>query len=270
MGTPTNVALRLFDIYNRNGFQVTSELSPEFVYSNRYVFTRLYSNNKNLTYHLGITMREVHFLESLSSLKDIKNIFIIGNSFGFSTFALALMNPQAKIVAIEIGMEEFTAEWIEQTNRIARAEGLDITVIQGSSPGNNAEIIERELGGRIDLAFVDGLHTNEAVEADFESLVPFGHDETIYVFHDVLSFAMTEGLSKVISRHPMDARVFFSTPSGMAVALKKPPPQYDTFCNVYGCNGLVQMIINSGLAAREAEERAESANATQPALRVPA
>lgn len=265
MGTDNNIAMRLFDIYHRNGYQVTSELSPEFVFSDKYVFTRLYSNNENLTYHLGITMREVHFLESLSSLRDAKNIFIIGNSFAFSTLALALMNPQAKVVAIEIGMEPFTADWIERTNTIAQAEGLNIKVIQGSSPQNNAEIINRELDGRIDLAFIDGLHTNEAVEVDLESLLPFGHDETMYVFHDVLSFSLTHGLSKVLSRHPMDARVFFSTPSGMAVLSKNQPPQYDTFCNVYGCNDLVQMIINSGKAKREAEIRAEGGRNQQPA-----
>ncbi|MFV3130060.1 class I SAM-dependent methyltransferase [Niveispirillum sp. KHB5.9] len=254
MGTPTNIALRLFDIYNRQGFQITSELNSEHVYSDTYIFTRIYQNNRSQTHHLGIAMREVHFLESLCSLRDIRNIFVIGNSFAFSTFALALINPQAKVVAIEIGDEDFTAEWIDRTNRIAREEGLNITVIKGSSPENNADIINREFDGRIDLAFVDGLHTTAAVEADFESLIPFGHDETMFVFHDVLSFSLTEGLSRVVTRHPMDGRVFFATPSGMAVVQKTLPPNYDIFSETYGCSALVQIIINAYRAAKEEEE----------------
>lgn len=247
MGTRPNLAMRLFDIYTRQGFQITSELSAEFVHSDRYTFTRLYKGIRNLTYHLGIALREVHFLESLCSMRYSQNIYIVGNSFAFSTIALALINPNSKVVVIEIGNEDFTAEWIELTNSIAAQEGLNIKVIRGRSPDDNAEIIRRELDGRIDLAFVDGLHTDEAIEADFTSLIPFGHDQTVYIFHDVLTFGLTEGLMRVVEKHPMNGNLFFATPSGIAVLQRDLPPDYGTFCNVYGSNEIVQAIISANL-----------------------
>lgn len=249
MAKSKSVALRLFEIYKKNGFMLTSELEPQYINSAKFIFTRLYVGHLNQTYHLGIAMREIAFLESLSSLTDFRNIFIVGNSFGFSTLALALMNPQAKVVAIEIGMETFTNSWIEATNAIAQAEGLNVKVVKGSSPENNAEIIDRELGGSIDFAFVDGLHTNEAVQKDFDSLRPFGHSRTIYGFHDVLSHKMVEGLSACVSRNPIPTHFFFATPSGIALASQEFPPGFDVFCDLYASNGLTQAILERGVAA---------------------
>ncbi|MFY8093326.1 MAG: class I SAM-dependent methyltransferase [Niveispirillum sp.] len=243
------VALRLFEIYKKNGFLLSSELEPEYVKTDKFIFTRLYIGHMNQTYHLGIAMREIAFLESLSSLTDFKTIFIIGNSFGFSTLALALMNPQAKVVAIEIGLEPFTERWIEATNTIAQAEGLNVKVVKGSSPENNAEIIERELGGSIDFAFVDGLHTNDAVQKDFDSLRPFGHNRTIYGFHDVLAHKMVEGLSAAVGRNPIPTQIFFATPSGIALASAEFPEGFDVFCDLYGSNSLTQAILQKGVAA---------------------
>lgn len=249
MANIKTVSLRLFEIYKKNGFLLSSELEPAYMNSQQFVFTRLYVGHINQTYHLGITMREIAFLESLSSLSDFKNIFIIGNSFGFSTFALALMNPQAKVVAIEIGMEPFTDQWITRTNDIARAEGLNIKVVKGSSPENNAEIIEREFGGSVDFAFIDALHTNEAVQRDFDSLRPFGHRRTIFGFHDVLAHKMVEGLSASVGRNPIPTQIFFATPSGIALASYEFPEGFDVFCDLYGSNGLTQAILERGVAA---------------------
>lgn len=249
MVKPKTVALRLFEIYKKNGYTLSSELEPSYMKSDKFVFTRLYIGHMNQTYHLGITMREIAFLESLSSLTDFKKIFIVGNSFGFSTFALALMNPQAKVVAIEIGMEPFTEQWIDRTNTIAQAEGLNIKVVKGSSPENNAEIIERELGGSIDFAFIDGLHTNEAVQKDFDSLRPFGHPRTIFGFHDVIAHNMIEGLSASVGRNPIPTQIFFATPSGVALSSQEFPEGFDVFCDLYGSNGLTQAILRHGVAA---------------------
>lgn len=249
MSKAKSVALRLFEIYKKNGYMLSSELEPAYAKSEHFVFTRLYVGHLNQTYHLGIAMREIAFLESLSSLSDFKNIFIVGNSFGFSTLALALMNPQAKVVAIEIGMEPFTDQWIARTNAFAQAEGLNVTVVKGSSPENNAEIIERELGGTIDFAFVDGLHTNDAVQKDFDSLRPFGHRRTIYGFHDVLAHKMAEGLSAAVSRNPIPTQIFFATPSGIALASQEFPEGFDVFCDLYGSNSLTQAILERGVNA---------------------
>lgn len=249
MGKSKTVALRLFEIYKKHGFLLSSELEPALVNSDKFVYTRLYVGHLNQTYHLGITMREIQFLESLSSLTDFKNIYIIGNSFGFSTLALALMNPQAKVVAIEIGMEPFTDGWISRTNEIAKAEGLDITVVKGSSPQNNAEIIQREFDGPVDFFFVDGLHTNEAVEQDFKSLRPFAHNRTIFGFHDVLAFKMVQGLAAAVQHDPIPVQLFFATPSGVALASHEFPEGFDVFCDLYGSNDLIQAILNHGVAA---------------------
>lgn len=247
MSKTPSVAMRLFGIYKKYGFTLSSELEPTFIGSNHFIFTRLYANNLNQTYHLGLALREVAFLESLSSISDFKKIYIVGNSFGFSTLALSLINPDAKVVAIEIGMEPFTEQWIGATNKIADDEGLNIKVVKGSSPENTAEIINAELGGSIDFAFVDGMHTNPAIELDFNSLRPFGHRRTIYGFHDVLSHKMQDGLMAAVQKDPIPTQVFFATPSGVALASHEFPSGFDTFCDVYGSNSLVQGILNRGV-----------------------
>src|SRR5215471_15565442 len=68
-------------------------------------YTWLMKDNQNFTQGLGISMQEVYFLECLFAVFHPTNVFAIGNSFGWSTLALALLNPQAKVVAIDAGYD---------------------------------------------------------------------------------------------------------------------------------------------------------------------
>ena len=82
-------------------------------------FTWFIKDGESLTNGLGIAMQEVYFLECLFARLKPKSIFIIGNSAGWSSLALALLNPQARCVAIDAGFDRNALDGLDFTNRVA-------------------------------------------------------------------------------------------------------------------------------------------------------
>ena len=109
---------RLIDIYQRRGFLVSTGLNPcHFENFKTAPFTWLIKEGKNHTDGLGISTQEIYFLECLFEEFAPQNIFIIGNSFGWSTLAMSLLNPAAQIVAIDSGFSKNSLDGIDFTNR---------------------------------------------------------------------------------------------------------------------------------------------------------
>ncbi len=102
-------------------------------------------------------------LEGLSNVYQPKNIFIIGNAFGWSMVVMSLAFPNAKIVALDAGVEgKDNMLGVELTNKIANSENLNCCVEYGYSPRDTKKVVNKHFGSeKIDFVFIDGLHTNE-------------------------------------------------------------------------------------------------------------
>jgi predicted O-methyltransferase YrrM len=216
-------------LYKRYGYDVKTGLNPYHFNGKAplyYPFTFLFRINtvNELETGGGISPVEVYLLESLSSVYKSKNIFIIGNAFGWSTIVMALCFPNAKIVAIDAGIEgKDNMFGIELTNHIAKYENLNCIVEYGFSPQNTKEVIDKHFKDqKLDLVFIDGLHTNRQLLKDFYGVVDFCYEKTIFLFHDVINWKMKKAFLRIknyLKQH--DSMLLYRTTSGMGVSIPK-------------------------------------------------
>src|SRR5688572_7381883 len=180
---------KLLQLYRQRGHEIVFGVHPKFSGLDDSEAAHIITCDRHLTHHLGIYPGEIYFLEHLLSEFHPKRIFVIGNSFGWSTFALAMLAPQATVLAIEAGAEPFTESWIEQSNSIAADANLRVRVQKGISPPD-VDRVAPIAGGPFDLVFVDGMHTSKQAVQDYTAVARHSHDATIFLFHDVVLFNM--------------------------------------------------------------------------------
>jgi len=209
---------RLIRLYEDRGFTISTGLNPlHFQGLKLAPFTWLVKDGESWTRGLGISAQEIFFLEGLFETYRPRNLLVIGNSFGWSTLALAMLNPEAKIVALDSGFDNHSLEGIALTNEIAAEEGLRVLAVEGSSPEDVPPNVMEHLGGRVDCSFVDGLHTNEQVTRDYEAIRPFAPPEAVYLFHDVHDYDLYPAFERIRETWSGESRVLLGTPSGMAI-----------------------------------------------------
>src|SRR6185436_7530917 len=85
--------IRLLRIYEAEGYRVQIGLNPLHCRGEEAApFTFLSKNGQPVdTGGGGVALQEIYFLEHLAQLADFKSIFIIGNSFGWSTILMSLL-----------------------------------------------------------------------------------------------------------------------------------------------------------------------------------
>lgn len=213
------VLSKLVDIYESRGFRVSSGLNP--VHFDNYALapsTWLIKEGSSYTNGLGIGLQEVYFLECLFENFAPKNIFIIGNSLGWSSVGLSLINPSANIVAIDDGSDQNALEGIQLTNTIAKEEGLGLKVVQGRSPEDVGPAIDGNFDAPVDFAFIDGCHTNDHIVIDFTAIQAKASPDCVYLFHDVHQFNLKQGFDKILADSGLTGRILMSTPSGVGIA----------------------------------------------------
>jgi predicted O-methyltransferase YrrM len=116
--------------------------------------------------------------------------YVIGHAFGLSTFCLALAYPENHVIAIDNWSEgeegsiaKKLTESIIETNRLS-----NVSIYTGSSPKDTPSAlacIEKSNKGKLSLAFIDGLHTNEAASADFTGILPYLDEKSVVLWHNV-------------------------------------------------------------------------------------
>jgi hypothetical protein len=185
-------------------------------------------------------------LEKISTLYKPSRIYIVGNGLGWSTLGLAILNPTARVVAIDPDQD------IELVNRIAAAEGLNCAVRAGSSPDDNSKIIMEEFDGSPDLFLIDGMHTNEHVAKDWASLYNLGGAEALYMFHDVFSFDLFQAMRAI--RHQGSGAVMtfvnlLASPSGMAALVTAGEKELLSFLKIFSPSaGAINHLIQRASA----------------------
>jgi predicted O-methyltransferase YrrM len=212
---------KLVEMYRTQGIDICTGLgSYEFdgLPSSAAPFTWFFKNDRNITSGLGIAMQEIYLLEHILSAYQPRNVLIIGNSQGWSTLATALLLPHSRVVAIDAGFDESSLQGLDLTNRMAALGGLDkLRAVKGVSPQDVAAIVDSTLDGRVDFAFIDGTHTNEQIVLDFQAVSMKAATDAVYLFHDVHSFNLYNGIARIEAVAGHAARTLAATPSGMAL-----------------------------------------------------
>ncbi len=217
-----SVLPKLMRIFRDHGYQPLTGYNSHFFQNHRDApFTRLLSADGQLLGHAGLALQEVMFIEGLQGYVAPKGIFAIGNAYGWSSVALALIFPEAHVVAIDP-----LVDGIDLTNQLAASNGLALTALVGSSPDDVAATVARNLPGGIDLALIDAMHTNEAALDDFKAVQAAAHDRTVFIFHDVMTWKLEDAMF-AIRDLGYTMRILTRTPSGMAIAYRVATPELD-------------------------------------------
>jgi predicted O-methyltransferase YrrM len=213
-----NVALRLYPLYRDQGFSVVSGLNALHWNRRRWVpFTKFLRSGKSVTWHLGISLHEVNFLDSLATISPARSVLVIGNSYGWSAVALALANPDAKVTAIDPALSPDTLEGLKITNAIAKAAELALVAVRGAAPQDVASLVPEHLPAPPDLILIDALHNNEHVVIDFEAARKVASPDAVFLFHDVHDFNLYAAMDHVRATG-LVVRRLMATPSGMVIA----------------------------------------------------
>jgi hypothetical protein len=223
---------RLVRLYERHGYQVLSSVAPLLwvrlatdksrplvTPPNDRLFTYILSNDVFCSGGGGLHMTEIYFLECLAEVLSPSRIFVIGNAFGWSTLALALGFPEARVVAIDSDGVPGGNRGVAFTNAAAEAAGLNATAVVASSPQDVQRVVDEHLGGPIDLVLIDGDHTNEQQSIDFEACRAVASPDCVYLLHDVLNWDMIPGLKAIAAANEgrLNAELLTRTASGMAI-----------------------------------------------------
>jgi predicted O-methyltransferase YrrM len=144
---------------------------------------------------------EIRIFYDICQLVKPARSLIIGNGFGVSAFTIALAWPEGEVVAMDNWSEgEAGIVARDLSLSIGRTAGLNgrVTIFTGTSPEDTPAAIRpwTERGqGTLDLAFIDGLHTDDAAAADFQGLSPYLRSGSVVLWHNVhktpIAFAET-------------------------------------------------------------------------------
>jgi hypothetical protein len=237
---------RLVALYEQEGFAISSGLDASHSGAQLSEFTFLFDHTDSLTGDLGIALKEVYFLECLlGNTYRPQRVFGVGASFGWSALTMALLLPESKHAVLEIGNVPFTQEWIGRVNNMAAREHLPLTIVQGASPIDTAATVQNYLDGRVDLAFIDGLHNAEQIKADVAAVLPFLTPTGAILLHDVIAFNLIEAVREIIAETGLMGRMLPATPSGLAV-LHGPdwPEEAKLACRCFGANRWAPVMLD--------------------------
>lgn len=212
------ILARLTALYESRGIQISTGLNPshfdDFAYA---PFTWFVKDGTSLTNGLGIALQEVYFLECLFARFRPERLFVVGNSLGWSSLALALLNPQGRVLAIDAGFDGNSVWGIELTNGIAREHDLPLTVAKGLSPTDVPRLLGEHAMIPVEFTFVDGYHSVEQVGLDFAAIRPHAAPECLYLFHDVETFGLRPGIERLAAESGLAWQSLLGTTSGMAL-----------------------------------------------------
>lgn len=145
---------------------------------------------------------DVELLVRLCSLVRPRRIFAVGNAFGFSSLVLSYACNNAPVDVLDAEQEGGdNHRGSELTREIAAAEGRNIRVHVGFSPGDTGFVMQKG-NGTYDLAFVDGRHSDRNLIMDFLGLREYLGPAPVVVFHDVGYYGLWQGVSRVLRAQP--------------------------------------------------------------------
>lgn len=208
----------LLEVYEAEGVEISTGLSSWHLQNCAEApFTWFMRGGKKLTHGLGIALQEVYLIECMFASWRPKRMLVIGNSYGWSTIALALANRDGRTLGLDTGASVESVAGIHLTNKVAKKHGLDCYAVAAASPGGVAPTVARELKGPVEFAFIDGEHSREALARDFAAIRAVATPDCVYLCHDVLNFDLRPAVVEIAEREGLAFDVLTRTPSGMAI-----------------------------------------------------
>jgi hypothetical protein len=186
------------------------------------------SDGRRISTGGGLTVPDVMLFAGLSRVISPEAIFVIGNAFGYSTFVLAELFPEALIDVIDAeadGPDNRLGS--DLTRRISAEHYPNVNLTVGYSPRDIPRSVRAR---RYELVFVDGLHTNAQMVQDFHGIRPILSSDCIVVFHDVASAHMQTGWAEVRNTAEADGFEGFElawTSVGVAVIVRGAPAAHE-------------------------------------------
>ena len=224
----TTILPKLFNIYRSASYEPITGYSPFHFFNYRDIsFTHFLKDNHILGCP-GLALQEIMFIEQFQSFISPRRILIIGNAFGWSTIALALIFPGAKTVAIDPD-----ADGVNITNNLIAKNSLPARAVIARSPEDVAAVVREHLDGSVDFSLIDAIHTDEAMAADFGAIKVMATDDAFYLFHDVINWNMIKGFSALLAKFHLKGKVFTRTASGMALAYPSASPAFETYLDCF-------------------------------------
>lgn len=158
------------------------------------------NTNKKYDMGLGITKKEILYLQKYSEFFKNPNIFIVGNAFGFSTFVFNYIFKNSKIDVIDSEIEGVDVKiGSDITQKIIKKNNFNINLYIGSSPEDTKKCLRFD---DYDIIFIDGLHTNQQLELDFYGIKDYlNKKKYICLCHDVAYAKMESGFNEIISKN---------------------------------------------------------------------
>jgi predicted O-methyltransferase YrrM len=181
---------KVLNAYKKHGYTVNLG-SPARLYST------IIDNNRKRTINCsgGFTVSDAFLFSAVSRIIQPKNILVIGNSFGLSTFVLADLFPNATIDAIDAELEDNEPQLgSEITRKIIKSDFSNVNLTIGFSPDDLLKVAN---GKTYNFIFVDAMHTNVAVLKDYYGIQGLISDDCLVYFHDVANCNMFEAWNNI-------------------------------------------------------------------------
>jgi pimeloyl-ACP methyl ester carboxylesterase len=219
---------KLFNIYRAAGYEPITGYSPFHFFNLRDVPFTVFLKHNTISGCPGLALQEIMFVEQFRDFIAPQRVLIIGNAYGWSTIALALTFPSAKVVAIDPDIAG-----VNFTNDLIAKNGLSARAVAARSPESVESVVKEYLGGPVDFSLIDAVHTNETMTADFSSIKVVATDNAFYLFHDVINWNMISGFNEILIKYQLKGKVFTRTASGMALAYDSLAPAFENYLDCF-------------------------------------
>lgn len=183
--------LKVIEAYKACGYEIVLG-NPDCL------LTRLSRNGRPIDSSAAISLSDLLLFQWIAAMAPWERALVIGNSFGFSSFLLADLCAACSVDAIDAEVEGNENQLgSEITRHIARDyyPGVQLTI--GFSPRD----LEKACRFReYEFIFIDGLHTNKQLIADFEGIRDLRSENSVVYCHDVGMARMQSGWQYIKSQ----------------------------------------------------------------------
>jgi len=175
-------------------------------------------NLEFLPWGMACSTNDIELFHRMTRNVDARNIFIVGNAWGFSAMCFAAMCPLANIDVIDAEdacnpdvqpifgprLKEFTAMARKVAGKHCPGR---VNITTGYSPQDTLNAIRE--GVKYDVVFIDGEHTNDAMKADYYGIKNYLSEKCIIFFHDIRIGNLHSGMKDIIENAKKDGFDYF-------------------------------------------------------------
>jgi predicted O-methyltransferase YrrM len=181
---------KVVDAYRQFGYEVLLS-NPDCL------ATRLAKDGCPLSISFAITLTDILLFQWIAGSTPWRQALVIGNAFGFSTFVIAALCPGCFVDVIDAEVEGCENRiGSELTRKIAERFFPGVQLTTGFSPQDLPRACRFD---QYDLIFIDGMHTDNQLIADFEAIRANRSANSVVYCHDVGMARMTRGWSHIKS-----------------------------------------------------------------------